>query len=100
MATKKQKRERALAKHEAFMEERRLSGLEAQRKDREYRERKAARYAEEALAKKAELDAKVEATREASLAEIPATPTANDDIANKDVDEFFAEILGEEKASV
>lgn len=46
MATKKQKREAALAKHEQEMEELRLSGLEAQRRDREYRARKAAQKAE------------------------------------------------------
>lgn len=34
MATKKQKRQAALAKHEAFMAEIRRTGLEAQRKDR------------------------------------------------------------------
>lgn len=39
MATKKQKREAAEAKHKAFMEAERLSGLEAQRKDRAERKR-------------------------------------------------------------
>lgn len=44
MATKKQKRAAAEAKHQAFMEEHRQSGLAAQRQDRERRaaeERKA-----------------------------------------------------------
>jgi hypothetical protein len=39
MATKKQKRAAGIAKHEAFLEEMRRSGLEAQRKDRERKER-------------------------------------------------------------
>lgn len=47
MATKKQKHEAALAKHRQEMEELRLSGLEAQRKDRERRAQKAAQKAEE-----------------------------------------------------
>lgn len=37
MATKKQKRERGEQKHKEFMAEIRRTGLEAQRKDREYR---------------------------------------------------------------
>ena len=41
MATKKQKRAAAEAKHVAFMEEMRRSGLEAQRQDRERREAEA-----------------------------------------------------------
>lgn len=40
MATKKQKREAALAKREAFEEERRQTGLKAQETDRERRARK------------------------------------------------------------
>lgn len=50
MATKKQKRARALAKREAFLEDLRRSGLEAQRKGHE----------EEARRKKAKNDAKVQ----------------------------------------
>lgn len=49
MATKKQKRARAEAKHKKFMDEYRLSGLEAQRKDRERRK---------TLAERAKADAK------------------------------------------
>lgn len=37
MATKKEKRAAALARREQFLEEHRLSGLEAQRRDRETR---------------------------------------------------------------
>lgn len=40
MATKKQKRERGEEKHKRFMAEIRKTGLEAQRKDREHREKK------------------------------------------------------------
>ena len=43
MATKKQKREAALAKRQAFEEEQRLSGLEAQQRDREIRAAKSER---------------------------------------------------------
>ncbi len=39
VATKKQRREIAYQKHVAYMEEVRLSGLKAQKKDRENRER-------------------------------------------------------------
>lgn len=48
MATKKQKRERALEKRIAFEAEVRRTGLEAQQKDRERRERRAARIRAEA----------------------------------------------------
>lgn len=40
MATKKQKREAAMAKHEHRMEELRRTGLEAQQKDRAHRQQK------------------------------------------------------------
>jgi hypothetical protein len=40
MATKKQKREIAHAKHQAFMAELKRTGLEAQRRDRERRDKK------------------------------------------------------------
>ena len=43
MATKKQKREQALAKHEEFMARYRRDGLEAQRKDREIQAEKEVR---------------------------------------------------------
>lgn len=48
MATKKQKREAALAKRAAFTEETRRTGLEAQKRDREERERREAKIMEEA----------------------------------------------------
>lgn len=49
MATKKQKRLAAKAKHDAFMEEMRRSGLEAQRKDHEERARRKKLKDQEAL---------------------------------------------------
>jgi hypothetical protein len=48
MATKKQKREAALARREAFLDEQRRIGLEAQQRDREQREAHARRMKEEA----------------------------------------------------
>lgn len=40
MATKKQKRQAALAKHEKWLDERRETGLQAQRRDQERRKQK------------------------------------------------------------
>ncbi len=48
MATKKQKHEAALAKRARFLEAAKRDGLEAQRKDREYRERRKQIVEEEA----------------------------------------------------
>ena len=47
MATKKQKREAALAKREAFMKKTEASGLEALERDREWRKQKEARISME-----------------------------------------------------
>jgi hypothetical protein len=47
MATKKQKRERGEQKYREFMEAQRQSGLIAQKKDREYREKKRKRDLED-----------------------------------------------------
>lgn len=52
MATKKQKREAAEAKHKKFMDEYRRSGLEAQQRDRQERERKARQAEAEAKRRK------------------------------------------------
>lgn len=62
MATKKQKRETALAKREAFLTEERAAGLEAQKKDREVRAAKEKRIQTAA----AEINAKHRAVLEAS----------------------------------
>lgn len=48
MATKKQKREKALAKRAAFLEEHRQHGLEALKRDREEREHQEERMKETA----------------------------------------------------
>lgn len=48
MATKKQKREAALAKREEFMAKVKAEGLEAQRRDREFREAQRAAWVDAA----------------------------------------------------
>ena len=60
MATKKQKRAAAEAKHERMMEELRRSGLAAQQKDREIREAKLARAKDDAAKRNNKADSKAE----------------------------------------
>lgn len=66
MATKKQKHARALAAREEYLRREREVGLEAQRRDREQREKEAEQF--RAFGKKYELRLK-EAFRQAGLTE-------------------------------
>lgn len=59
MATKKQRREAALAKHEAFVAEQKRLGLEAQRKDQERRAAQLARAEEEAEERNRKMNARI-----------------------------------------
>lgn len=59
MATKKQKRQEGVERHARRMEELRITGLEAQKKDREMREARAARAKEDAERRERKMNQKI-----------------------------------------